>query len=196
MDGIDDIKGFLAVALVFVVPMTAYFLSLSKNSILRTVGRLIFLTVILGFGAAALFFFGAPFFAPPRSGAFIMWVPGFICAFIAWVGFSFWSSLGEARRVMALPKGEQEEYTRDMIDRLIPEQEEIIRVKSEEVTGFWISPRRRARLRSDISQAEFMLKYLRVIRAKLEAGASGTEAKDDKPAPGLHPSLINGARDS
>ena len=137
--------------------------------VMTKVGRVLLPLLTFFFVGIVLACFYGMIVAPPSSGAAVLLFPAIFAALFAWIAGGLWMGVRADRQLQAMPEEDRTAYSLEKIDSMIPALEEEIRVKSVKAQAFWISPKKRRDLKSEVGQATFFLKGLKTARVHLAA---------------------------
>ena len=146
-----------------VVVLAVSFFGYSKSSGARTASRVVSFLIFAVFGVvAALSLYGSV--ALSRKGGGVLLIVALPCAFIAWLAFgSFTSSLAH-ESYFDLDVDGKIAHNQTLIDSQIREHDATIAENSEKLKSFWLTPRKRRRLRDDVRHARFMKRSLSAMK--------------------------------
>ncbi len=149
--------------LLAVLAIGALVLGLSGGSGVRAAARSFSFLGFLFFGAVA----GASFYGMFRlsgQGGGVLLFLGLPCAFIAWLFWGAFSASREHEEFLTLPAGERRDRTNALLESQIAEHERTLAENTERLKSFWITPKKRKRLREENAHARLMIRGLTQMR--------------------------------
>lgn len=153
--------------LLAVVAIAALVFGIGGSTGLRQAARSISFLGFACFGLLALASFYGMVALSSRGGGVLLFL-GLPSAFISWLFFSAFSASREHEELLALPSDERRDRTNALLESQISDHERTIAENTVKLKRFWVSPRKRKRLREENAHSRSMIRGLTQMRPAVE----------------------------